>query len=364
MKTKKLLLMVLALVWGCVNVSAQRKTYKVEDNGFEWYEIIDSSGDDLLYGAEDRLGRTILKTQYSFLEYEHFYFRVKKVINGLEKFGAYNNTGEMIIPIEYDHIIIEDEGLGLISVYKDEARGLFDIYGKCIIPVSRKYSFITSMNMNLNKRDSYYLCMNKSGRHFYFDALGKVIFETNDTNPFIKFVNDVKCGKYAIIKDFNSFVDANDNVLMKCKKISYKSNDINSIRIQDSKGTLRRLTQKEKEKVLFTGDLFSNNIVYFSNRDKATQNSTSSSHSSINKTNDKKSSDNRKSVIIEHHRDPVPVQEWVQCTACWGSTVCPNCAGSGTTYIGSNLHRCSRCGGRKICTSCSGQGGRYVTVYK
>jgi hypothetical protein len=69
-------------------------------------------------------------------------------------------------------------------------------------------------------------------------------------------------------------------------------------------------------------------------------------------------------VVVEHHRDPVPVQEWVQCTTCWGSGTCPDCAGSGTKYIGDNLRRCWRCGGRGKCSSCSGQGGRYYTVYK
>ena len=90
----------------------------------------------------------------------------------------------------------------------------------------------------------------------------------------------------------------------------------------------------------------------------------SSSASSSSNSSSSNSNSGTTTVVVEHHRDPVPVQEWVQCTACWGSTVCPNCAGSGTIYIGSNLHRCSRCNGRKICTSCSGKGGRYYTVYR
>lgn len=69
-------------------------------------------------------------------------------------------------------------------------------------------------------------------------------------------------------------------------------------------------------------------------------------------------------VIVEHHRDPIPVQEWVQCTGCGGSGTCSRCVGSGTIYIGDNLKRCHACGGRGRCQHCAGQGGRYYTVYK
>jgi hypothetical protein len=58
------------------------------------------------------------------------------------------------------------------------------------------------------------------------------------------------------------------------------------------------------------------------------------------------------------------MQEWQQCTSCWGSGNCRNCAGSGTNYIGSSLKRCSMCGGSGRCTTCSGRGGKNVTVYR
>ncbi len=103
-----------------------------------------------------------------------------------------------------------------------------------------------------------------------------------------------------------------------------------------------------------TSDTSSSNSSYSSSSSSSSTNTSSSSNSG-NKTT---------TVVVEHHRDPVPVQEWVQCTTCWGSGTCPDCAGSGTKYVGDNLRRCWRCGGRGKCSSCSGQGGRYYTVYK
>ena len=92
--------------------------------------------------------------------------------------------------------------------------------------------------------------------------------------------------------------------------------------------------------------------------------SSSSSSSASSSSSNSNSGNNTTTIHVEHHRDPVPVQEWVQCTACWGSGTCPDCAGSGTKYVGDNLKRCWRCGGRGKCSSCSGHGGRYYTVYK
>ena len=103
---------------------------------------------------------------------------------------------------------------------------------------------------------------------------------------------------------------------------------------------------------------------YSSSRASSSSSSTSSTASSSSSSSKSNSGNNTTTIHVEHHRDPVPVQEWVQCTACWGSGNCPDCAGSGTRYVGDNLRRCWRCGGRGRCSSCSGQGGRYYTVYK
>lgn len=79
-------------------------------------------------------------------------------------------------------------------------------------------------------------------------------------------------------------------------------------------------------------------------------------------TSDKNKTDTKEqTIIVEHHRDPVPVQEWVQCSVCWGSGTCQTCLGSGTNYSGS---RCISCHYSGKCHFCNGQGGRYQTVYR
>ena len=82
-----------------------------------------------------------------------------------------------------------------------------------------------------------------------------------------------------------------------------------------------------------------------------------------------KKQEEEKKIIIEHHRDPIPVQEWQTCTNCWGEgrVMCGGaCGGTGTYYAGDRLFRCSSCGGtgKKICPYCGGQGGKNVTVYR
>ena len=50
---------------------------------------------------------------------------------------------------------------------------------------------------------------------------------------------------------------------------------------------------------------------------------TNSSTASSNKSNAKSIKSQQQTIVVEHHRDPVPVQEWQQCQACYGSGQCP-----------------------------------------
>ena len=71
-------------------------------------------------------------------------------------------------------------------------------------------------------------------------------------------------------------------------------------------------------------------------------------------------------IVVEHHRDPQPMQEWQQCPGCYGSGQCPyfQCGGSGWYYRGDKAVTCSRCHGSGKCTTCAGKGGQYTTVYR
>jgi len=69
-------------------------------------------------------------------------------------------------------------------------------------------------------------------------------------------------------------------------------------------------------------------------------------------------------IVVEHHRDPQPVQEYVQCNICFGSGKCMTCNGTGENLYTTNYHRCNTCGGSGRCTYCAGQGGHYETRYR
>jgi len=338
-----------------VSVNAQTKEYIVEDDGFEWYKT-----GSIKNGALDKQGNAILPEVFGSITYDKGIFRVRK--DNALKYGAYDLNGNLLIPIEYDYLSKEEFG---IYVKKDEYEGYYNENGKCIIPISRKYMYVRHYGNYIECHSSKLL---EKGRIFLCDTSGRIVFKTLDDCESVHIVCDKPKNKYAIIIDGKYFVDKEGNIVLDphCFYIDWKSDGgINDIRIRKTRdGQKRVLSQAEKQKVIFSGNIFSSS----DKKDEShpTQAKVSPNTTKPNKqTADKENrQDGEQKIIIEHHHDPVPVQEWVQCTACWGSTVCPHCAGSGTVYIGSNLHRCSRCSGRKICTSCSGKGGRYITVYK
>ena len=219
------------------------------------------------------------------------------------------------------------------------------------------YSSVVSMNNGSTK----YYKVSKSGRYGLTDAEGKEIVPTEmealesagtgylryKLNGFWGLMNftgkvlvDTDRG-YTSIGDFKSFN----------KRFAYTMNGYKG----ECDATGRQISKIKVETSK------QNTSVASSSGSSSSSSSTSSSSSSSSSSN---SGNKTTTVVVEHHRDPIPVQEWVQCTACWGSGTCPDCAGSGTKYVGNSLKRCWRCGGRGKCSSCSGQGGRYYTVYK
>lgn len=69
-------------------------------------------------------------------------------------------------------------------------------------------------------------------------------------------------------------------------------------------------------------------------------------------------------IVVEQQRQPVPVQEWVQCNICHNSGTCQVCYGNGYTGFGTTSSVCVSCNGRKVCSYCAGQGGHYETRYR
>ena len=89
----------------------------------------------------------------------------------------------------------------------------------------------------------------------------------------------------------------------------------------------------------------------------------SSSTKASSTSNGSSSNGQTKKVIVEHHRDPIPVQVWVNCGSCNGSGQCHVCAGGGVS-LGPSRSVCIICNGHGRCTHCAGRGGQYIVQYQ
>lgn len=78
--------------------------------------------------------------------------------------------------------------------------------------------------------------------------------------------------------------------------------------------------------------------------------------------NNSSSQTSTSTVVVEHHRDPIPVQVWVACPACALPGQCPYCGGTGWAPNGKD--RCYSCHGSGKCTLCNGTGGHYEVQYR
>jgi len=318
-------LFVMMLILGLCNTKgfAQEKEYHIGVDGFEWYEVKQDLNGKRKRGVEDRYGNVIVPAEYDYIDYLNSHdrlqtgFMVQK--NGYT--GWYNKNGKCIISYlrGYKGIVklCYKEWGTFYWVTKDNGSGLCDMNGKEIVFI-QGVGNVYPQKKNYGKKTLYYFKIDKKGYY------GEDDYGVADTN-----------GKIVIALENKTISD-----------------------------------EMVFRHVKTTNNLFANNrletLAEVEGHPSGVSNSysSSSSSSSSSTSSSSNSGNNSTTIHVEHHRDPVPVQEWVQCTACWGSGNCPDCAGSGTRYVGDNLRRCWRCGGRGRCSSCSGQGGRYYTVYK
>lgn len=70
-----------------------------------------------------------------------------------------------------------------------------------------------------------------------------------------------------------------------------------------------------------------------------------------------------KKIIIEHHREPQPMQEWVECHICLGTGIC-TIYGCNNGWNSGTRMNCLGCRGSGRCSACGGNRGRYVVVYR
>jgi len=376
MKKKVLLMIVLALGL-CGNKSlAQeevKKEYYVEDDGFEWYSLYLYEDGKSKVGAEDRYGNTIVPLMFDGCHYFGGFFGVSIKKNGEERSGVIDPQGYLIVPVEYSSCIPHTGESYRVAPYilvkKDGYEGVYDTYGRCLIPVNRHYKRIIQRSVDVDKTDKksvYYECKHgkwdEVAKFSICDASGKCVFTTKNMYKDIWVSRNKVTWKYYVWVEeesgHNYYIDRNENVVL------------------DLHGQSRNLTQAEKNKVsCFPADWLSGNSEYFAHavewpKHKIAQGGGRSGLQDAGVTEDRQQQQGGGTtpIVVEHHRDPIPVQQWQACIACggMGTMGCDNCGGSGTKYIGDRLQRCSRCNGQGLipCRTCFGNKGQYITVYQ
>jgi len=231
------------------------------------------------------------------------------------KCGLKDYTGKWTVPLGDKYSEIQYLTDHFIKVKKNNLYGLFSIEGKEIIP--------TEMTA-IETAGNGYLRYKLNGFWGVMNYAGKIIINTDRG--------------YTSIGDFKTF-----NKRFSYTMTGYKG-ECDATGRQISK--IKMETPKQNTSV-------------------ASSSGSSSSSSSSSNSN---SGNNTTTIHVEHHRDPIPVQQWQACFACggMGTMGCDFCGGSGYKYIGDRLHRCSRCNtrGEIPCNVCYGNKGQYVTVYK
>ena len=350
-----LLLLLLALGMLSINVSAQvkkpvRKTttkvkpqkktapkklreYQIGEDGFEWYKIYKNSK----YGAEDRNGNTIVPAEYDDVEYNCFC---------------------------YDCVGYSPVSAGFVA-RKGEYKGWYNKSGRCVIPYSRGYTYI-------RKHDdedfgTHYSFIKKGGGGIC-DKNGKIIVTVNIdnlSNIFIsKTLENEKCYYFFLSKKGSicGVADANGKVVIypDFKYDGQKLERLISARVKTTNNPLSGNTRETLAEA--EGRSSGSSGSYSSSTSSSSTASSSSSSSSSNSGN------NSTTIHVEHHHDPVPMQQWQACIGCggMGTMGCDFCGGSGTKYVGDNLRICSRCNGQGIipCNVCYGNKGQYITIYR
>lgn len=389
--------------------------------------IVDSSGNILCKGIKDVeygngfieiendkgrglmsfSGNWIVSPEIGYREYKGFqinnqtYCRVK--YKNTSRYYLLDSKGKDVLGKDFEEM--EAIGGDYLRIKNNGYYGVMTLSGKDIIPTSRRYTSIDKYNNSkgtfaFTKRGLKGIC-NTEGKEISTTRLAPTIDDIKANGGFTsavamnngskKYYKVSKSGRYGL-------TDSEGRLVIPCEMeglesagtgfLKYKLNgfwglmnyqgkilidtDRGYTSIGDYKSFNKRFAYTMngyKGECDATGRQISKIKVETPKQNVSVASSSGSSSSSSSSFSSSSSSNGNSgnkttTVVVEHHRDPVPVQEWVQCTACWGSGTCPDCAGSGTKYVGSSLKRCWRCGGRGKCSSCSGQGGRYYTVYK
>lgn len=167
----KLLLMLLALGMCSIGANAQKREHKVEKDGFEWYEIADK---DWHYGAEDKNGKLIVPLGDYYISYNSFslkYFEIRQ--KGGKGKGVYNLRGKCIIPLSRNYTSVFGTSNYRGSYYefsKEDGRGVCDINGKEVCFIKD----IEYLDLEYQKGKLFYT-FKKNGKWGVMDGNKKVL---------------------------------------------------------------------------------------------------------------------------------------------------------------------------------------------
>lgn len=364
---QKLLLMVLALgMCSTMVLSQTTRECVVEDDGFEWYKTKGTNGDQEVYGAEDRNGNILLPCVFGEIRYDYYDerswgaygagfivrkpFKPRRSISERDCVGYYLRNGKCIIPFARTMVVERKRTESLMGTYyecvkladreTDFRKVICDVNGKETIVFNNiDYQNVDHLQFRQEKGvfyiqfTAYHL---ESGYgHGLADGNGKIIVAPKSGQPEIVLSKNGQ--NFGFTDSTGKWIS-----LAPVTSMSTKVNPLANNPKENPDATLLVSTQQP------------NNIS--SSRTSSTRNNSSNSNSGKS----------TQTVVVEHHRDPVPVQEWQQCPGCYGSGQCPmvQCGGSGWYYVGDRVTTCSRCHGSGKCTTCAGKGGHYITVYR
>ena len=325
------------------------KDLQTEKDGFKWYKV----RQEKKYGAEDYLNRTLipLGREYSYIYYREEeghkgYFSVRKE----DKYGACDLTGKEIVQPMYESLIYSSSGFE----YKNSAGEwialgwMLDSEGKGIRGTKERITF-NGATYYIVSRDGLYGLTDANGKEIVAKEMEKI--EVAGANNRLKFKQN---GSWGLMNFLG-------------KILVPTSRGYTSIgRYSKTQKTFAYTMYGYKGECDINGRQISKIKVAEPKQNTSVASSSGTSSSSNNSSS--KSGNNTTTIHVEHHRDPVPMQQWKACWACggMGTMGCDGCGGSGTRYVGNNLRRCSRCNGQGIipCNICYGNKGQYITVYQ
>ena len=323
------------------------KELKIE-SGFKWYKTKQNGK----RGAEDYYHNTLipLSRGYDFICFHKVnghigYFGVEK--NGKE--GACDLTGKEIISTSYESVYYASDGFNYTNSSGSYALGwMLDSEGKGIRGSKESITY-NGATYYIVSRDGLYGLTDANGKEIVAMEMEKM--EAAGANNRLKFKQN---GSWGLMNFLGKILIPTSRGYTSIGKYS-KTQKTFAYTMYGYKGECD-INGRQISKIKVAEPKQNTSVA------------SSSSSSSTSNSSGKSNSGGTQTIVVEHHRDPVPVQQWQACFACggMGTMGCDNCGGSGTKYIGDRLHRCSRCNGRGIipCNVCYGNKGQYITVYQ